>query len=260
MTEGIAARAALGLTLFLALPASADPGPACRDLTFDGTPYTLCEARFGQDELRIWQDGPDGAPIGTFGRLSALLAQTGKHVGFAMNAGMYAPDRRPLGLAIIDGRQIAPIVTREGPGNFGLLPNGVFCIGPEGYSITESRAFAAQPPACRYATQSGPMLVIHGKLHPQFLPGSPSVHIRNGVGVSADGQRAVFAISDAPVNFDAFARLFRDALHLPEALYLDGSISRLDAPGIGRADGGLPMGPIIGTAADGAVDGAGPSQ
>ena len=90
------------------------------------------------------------------------------------------------------------------------------------------------------------MLVIDGALHPRFIPGSASRHLRNGVGVDADGGRAVLAISDAPVNFETFARFFRDALGLPRALYLDGKISRLHAPGLGRSDAGWPMGPVLG--------------
>jgi uncharacterized protein YigE (DUF2233 family) len=95
------------------------------------------------------------------------------------------------------------------------------------------------------------MLVIGGNLHPRFLVTSTSRHIRNGVGVSADGRRAVFAISDRPVSFHAFATLFRDRLKTPQALYLDGSVSRLFAPGVGRNDPGRAMGPIIGVVADG---------
>jgi uncharacterized protein YigE (DUF2233 family) len=69
------------------------------------------------------------------------------------------------------------------------------------------------------------------------------------VGVSADGRTAYLAISDRPVTFHTFARLFRDGLATPEALYLDGSISRLFAPDLGRADFGRPMGPILGLVA-----------
>jgi uncharacterized protein YigE (DUF2233 family) len=126
----------------------------------------------------------------------------------------------------------------------------VFCIAEgraDRFRVIESRRFAADPPDCRFATQSGPMLVIDGALHPRFLPDSPSRYVRNGVGVSADGTRALFAISQSPVNFTEFARLFRDGLGLPQALYLDGSISRLYAPDLGRRDLGLPMGPIVGT-------------
>jgi uncharacterized protein YigE (DUF2233 family) len=231
--------AALLIALLLPQGASA----ACTSTVFDGTPYTLCEVAIG-DDLRLFHTGPDGI-LGSFNAVDAVLEPQGLRLDFAMNAGMYAPDRSPLGLYVEDGAAQTPLVTRDGPGNFGLLPNGVFCWG-NSFAVIETRTFAANPPACRYATQSGPMLVIDGDLHPRFLPGSTSRYIRNGVGVSADGSRAVFAISDRAVTFHAFARLFRDGLTLPNALYLDGSISRLHAPGIGRSDIGFPMGPIVG--------------
>jgi len=97
-----------------------------------------------------------------------------------------------------------------------------------------------------YATQSGPMLVIDGALHPRFLPDSTSRYVRNGVGTSADGKRTVFAISRNAVTFHEFGRLFRDGLDLPNALYFDGNISRLYAPSIGRNDAGFAMGPVVG--------------
>lgn len=218
-------------------------GAACRDIVFEDLPFTVCEVTAGQD-LRLFLNGPDG-PLGSFAAVDARLAAEGARLAFAMNAGMYHRDRRPVGLYIEEGAEIARIVTREGPGNFGLLPNGVFCV-TERLAVIESRAFRADPPACRFATQSGPMLVIGGALHPRFLPDSSSRYIRNGVGVSADGGRAVFAISNRAVTFHQFGRLFRDGLGLPDALYLDGSISRLHAPGLGRSDGGFAMGPIVG--------------
>ena len=230
--------------LLLAAPAAA--ADTCRTTRFEGAGYAVCEVPAGAD-LRLWQAAPDGRPVATFDRLAALAEAEGRTLVFAMNAGMYHPDRRPVGLFVKDGRQAAPIVTRAGPGNFGMLPNGVFCIRPDGaFAVIESRAYADGAPGCRDASQSGPMLVIGGALHPRFIPGSDSRHIRNGVGVAADGRRAVFAISDRPVNFHDFARLFRDHLGLPDALYFDGRISRLHAPGIGRDDGGFPMGPIVG--------------
>ena len=112
--------------------------------------------------------------------------------------------------------------------------------------MIESRRFADVQPQCRLATQSGPLLVIDGALHPRFLPQSDSRYIRNGVGVSRDMKTAWFAISDAPVTFHQFARFFRDGLGARNALYFDGSISRLYAPGLRRADWGRRMGPIIG--------------
>lgn len=233
------------LACLLALvPVGGAAHAGCSTLTHEGRGYALC-AVTPADDLRLFHSGPDGL-YGSFAAVNAALEAQGLTLGFAMNAGMYAPGRAPLGLHIEDATERAPLVTAAGPGNFGMLPNGVFCVTSGGFSVIESRAFAAAPPACRIATQSGPMLVIGGALHPRFLPDSTSVYIRNGVGVSRDGQRAVFAISDDPVTFHQFARLFRDVLDLPDALYLDGSISRLYAPALNRHDRGLPLGPIIG--------------
>lgn len=232
---------ALLALMLLAAPASA----ACRADSFDGWPFTLCEVTAGQD-LRLFLNDDEGAPLLSFSRLEALLASRGERLVFAMNAGMYHQDRAPVGLFLAEGDELGTLVTRAGPGNFGLLPNGVFCILGDSFAVIESTAYQAAPPDCRFANQSGPMLVIDGELHPRFRETSDSLNIRNGVGVSADGQRAVLAISDVPVNFHAFARLFRDHLGLPNALFLDGSTSRLHAPDLGRSDWGAPMGPMLG--------------
>jgi uncharacterized protein YigE (DUF2233 family) len=228
------------LLIALLLPSMAQA--ACRDISFEDAPYTICEIAPGSD-LRLFLNGPDGA-LGSFAAVNNVLAGHGEALTFAMNAGMYHADRAPVGLYIEGGEELAPIITSDGPGNFGLLPNGVFCIG-NAFAVIEARSFEASPPACRYATQSGPMLVIDGALHPRFLPDSDSYNIRNGVGVRPDGT-AVFAISGTRVNFHSFARLFRDELGTPNALFLDGSISRLYAPELDRDDAGFPMGPIVG--------------
>ncbi len=226
----------------MAATAAAGAGP-CRDVAFDGLSYTVCEVS-AQADLRLWLTAADGLPVATFERLRETLAP-GEAIGFAMNAGMYHPDRRPVGLFVQDGVELARIVTSAGPGNFGMLPNGVFCAGAD-FAVIESRDFAARQPTCALATQSGPMLVIDGTLHPTFLADSTSRYLRNGVGVSTDGKTAWFAISNQAVTFHEFARLFRDGLATPDALFLDGSVSRLMAPGLGRSDAGTPMGPIIG--------------
>ena len=217
----------------------------CSVIDFEGQSYSVCAADAAAD-LRLFLKDPSGQTLGSFGAVNAGLEGEGRKLGFAMNAGMYHPDRSPVGLYIENGQETAGLVRRPGPGNFGLQPNGGFCILDHGFSVTETLAFDADRPKCRYASQSGPMLVINGALHPKFLDGSDSLYLRNGVGVSADGQTAYFAISDRPVNFASFARLFRDRLSTPNALFLDGSISRLYAPNLGRDDFGLPMGPIVG--------------
>lgn len=243
------ARWRLGALLAAVLSLSAFPAtaePDCRQVTHDGNSYTVCTLRADQDDIRLWHSDADGRLYGGFSAIDSALRSEGKRLVFAMNAGMYHDDRSPVGLYLDHGTQSGPLVTREGPGNFGLLPNGIFCIGDGTAAVIESRAYAASPPECRYATQSGPMLVIDGALHPRFLPKGTSRYIRNGVGVAADGVTIHFAISDNRVNFHSFGRLFRDELKTPNALYFDGKVSRLHAPSVGRSDSGFPLGPIVG--------------
>ncbi len=227
------------------------PGPAkaaCSETTFDDIPFTVCSVDPGQKDLRLFRLDPDGAILGSFERLEAMLADRDLRPTFAMNAGMYHLDRDPVGLYIENGQQQQREIASDGPGNFGLLPNGVFCIAEHSARVIETLAYQANRADCSFATQSGPMLVIDGALHPRFLPDGTSRKIRNGVGVD-DAGKVWFAISDAPVNFHEFARLFRDRLNTPNALFLDGDVSRLYAPDLGRNDGGWPMGPIVATVA-----------
>jgi uncharacterized protein YigE (DUF2233 family) len=231
--------------VLLLLPAAAG-AEVCAPVDHEGRGHVVCTVQAGQD-LRLWLRDPEGRVWGGFDRLARALAAEGGRLVFAMNAGMYHPDRAPVGLFRgADGSAEGRLVTRAGPGNFGLLPNGVFCVLDQGFAVIESRAFAAREPGCRQASQSGPMLVIDGALHPRFLVDATSRFVRNGVGVSADGQRAYFAISDGPVTFHEFARLFRDVLGVPQALYFDGNVSRLFAAELGRADRGRLLGPLVG--------------
>lgn len=240
----IVRRLAVAMLATLAVPALAEPD--CREMSHDGGQYSVCTLRADRDEIRLFHSDSAGNLLGSFSAIDSALGADGKTLTFAMNAGMYHDDRSPVGLYLENGEQSGPLVTREGPGNFGLLPNGVFCIGEASAAVIESRAYAANPPACRYATQSGPMLVIDGTLHPRFLPKGTSRYIRNGVGVAADGVTVHFVISDNRVNFDTFGRFFRDVLKTPNALYFDGKVSRLHAPSLGRSDSGFPLGPIVG--------------
>jgi uncharacterized protein YigE (DUF2233 family) len=226
--------------------ASTARAAACESVTYDNAPYSVCETKRDDRGLRLFLRDDSGQIIGSFSALERLLAGRGEKLVFATNGGMYHPDRRPVGLYVEGGRESAPLIRRGGPGNFHMRPNGVLWIDAAGAHATETSRFSALKAKPLYATQSGPMLVIGGALHPRFLGRSESAKIRNGVGLCRDG-KVRFAISDRPVEFRAFALFFRDRLGCADALYLDGSISGLHAPDLNRSDIWRPqMGPIIG--------------
>jgi len=234
-------RGLIALILVWAAPAAA---VTCEDVQYAGDSYTLCTVDAASENLRLFYKDADDAVIGSFGAIAALPDVT--QLDFAMNAGMYHDDRRPVGHYIENGVEVMRVIPNAGPGNFGLLPNGVFCINDRTAQVYETLQYLDEDPVCRDATQSGPMLVIDGALHPRFLPDSTSRFIRNGVGTSADGRTAVFAISNNSVTFHTFGSLFRDYLELPNALYFDGKVSRLYSRDLGRSDFGFQLGPMVG--------------
>ena len=195
------------------------------------------------DDLRLfWRD--DGQrPFKTFRRLDAWLRQRGLRLEFAMNAGMYHADFAPVGLLVVDGQELAPLNTARGEGNFFLQPNGVFVVDARGAHVVATSEYVPDVDGLRLATQSGPLLLRRGQVHPAFDPASRSRHLRNGVGVCAG--KPVFVISRRRVTLHAFALHFRDALGCDDALYFDGAISSLHAPALGRSDQRAGLGPII---------------
>ncbi|NOE26582.1 phosphodiester glycosidase family protein [Ruegeria sp. HKCCD6157] len=222
----------------------------CEKLTHDDKRYTVCEVDAENEDLRLFLNDENGNLLGHFSSVNEALAPGGKRLAFAMNAGMYHDDRSPVGHYVENGKEVMRVISNPGPGNFGLLPNGVFCIREGRADVFETLDFIDRAPDCRFASQSGPMLVIDGELHPRFLPDSTSLYVRNGVGTSADGTRAVFAISEDYVTFHEFGRLFRDVLETPNALFFDGNISRMYDRANNRSDVGFSLGPIVGVVED----------
>ena len=166
-------------------------------------------------------------------------------MAFAINAGMFDGEGKPIGYYVNDGQRLKELNQNEGAGNFHMKPNGVF-FGSDGkWRVMTAEEFYSQiGDRPDFGTQSGPMLLVDGKLHPEITEDGPSRTIRNGVGVD-DAGRAHFVISEGPVSFGKLARYYRDVLKTPNALYLDGAVSGLWDPATGRMDARAPIGPMI---------------
>ena len=247
---------AIILTCFFST-AQAHEAPSCQNETYSGVDYTICSFDPKQADIRLFLNGSDGDALGNFNAVNDELAKSGEQLLFAMNAGMYHKNRAPVGGYTENKVELSRVNTNKGPGNFHMLPNGVFWIKEvrEAYEkpptvhtdafVMSSKAFQDGAHFVRDSTQSGPMLVIDDQYHPSFQKDSSSLRIRNGVGQTDSGD-IVFVKSEAPVNFYDFATLFKDHLNSKNALYLDGVVSRLYSTELGRNDFGPKMGPIVG--------------
>ena len=169
--------------------------------------------------------------------------ETGWKPVVLMNGGMFHSNGQSVGLHIEEGVELVPLNTKKGKGNFYLLPNGVFGLSGDNIPFIEpTEKFNIK--SAQLATQSGPLLVQEGKIHPAFNPDSKSVYIRNAVGVTLE-QRIVLVISLEPVCFYDLATLMKNVLKCSNALYLDGAISVVHSPEHPSLEHNSPLGPIL---------------
>jgi uncharacterized protein YigE (DUF2233 family) len=219
----------------------------CRKATRENATCLVCRVDVARESLRLHYADAQGGRFESFDALRKSLATSGKTLTFAMNAGMFHPDFRPVGLLVIDGKTISPINRGPGSGNFFLQPNGVFLLDASGARVLATEDFVGLSP--QFATQSGPMLVRGGVIPaiPEFRATSKSRHIRNGVCVTSEHVVA-FVISDDPMSLHEFARFFQVELGCSDALYLDGTISSVFAPQKNRADDHAKLGPMFAVA------------
>jgi len=209
--------------------------------------FTVVHVSLVKDDLKlIWKS--DKSAVSTFENLATLVKSRHRKLVFAMNAGMFMTDFSPLGLYIENGKLLRPLNTRSGKGNFYLKPNGVFFVkrGQAAVETTDDWLSMQDKNSVSWATQSGPMLLVNGKIHSGFNQTSANKLFRNGV--CADQRNQIhFAISDVPVNFYEMALFFKDHLKCTSALYLDGTVSRLmvDDHSHSRFDPGSRFGPMF---------------
>ncbi|MCC2546386.1 phosphodiester glycosidase family protein [Hymenobacter sp. BT175] len=211
-----------------------------------GNPIISYQVNPRLQEIRLyWQD--HGKRFGSLGNLKAWLRGHGQTLVFACNGGMFHPDYSPVGLFIQEGRTITPLNTGTGAGNFYRQPNGVFYITADRRAGICTTADFTQVASPRFATQSGPMLVVRNGIPSIFQPQSTNLTIRNGVGILPDGT-VVFAMSRDKINFYNFAKHFQ-RLGCEQALYFDGFVSRTYLPARNWVQTDGDFGVIIGVTA-----------
>jgi uncharacterized protein YigE (DUF2233 family) len=180
-------------------------------------------------ELKLYWKDHSGNNYLNFASLRTELETKQQKLIFAMNGGMYLKDRSPQGLFIENGvtkKKINPV--QNAYGNFYMQPNGIFYLTQNKHAVVCASSEFTPSKIIAYATQSGPMLLINGAIHPKFMKGSQNLHIRNGVGILPDGD-VLFAISKELINFYDFATFFKNK-GCKNALYLDGFVSRAYIP------------------------------
>ena len=214
----------------------------CRAVVFEDAALTHCTADPAKHRITMANLGADKQPFGSLSAFAATVDEAS--IAFAMNGGMYGDDLKPVGYYVQNGERSSELNRGDGEGNFYMKPNGVFFGTAGQWQVLGSNTFfntVGDRP--QFGTQSGPLLVVDGKLHPDIQDNGPSRAIRNGVGVDAKGA-AHFVISDGPISFGQLARYFRDEVKVTNALYLDGQVSSLWDPARGRMDQGR-VGPMI---------------
>ena len=220
------------LTLVLLLSLLAAKG---EEEKFEHLGKTFRVFRAQPEEIRLVWAGEDNKPLVNFKAAYQRLAKEGKKVVMLTNGGIFEPGEVPSGFFVEKGQVKHPLNLKDGKGNFFLKPNGIFYVKKEGENfaagVIESKALAKwseeDKDSLWYAVQSGPALLLDGKTHAAFNRPSKSELLRNGVGVTAEGE-VVFVITErgSDVNLWTFANCFR-ALGCSNALFLDGQISRM---------------------------------
>lgn len=216
--------------------------------TFKGVSYDVAIVNLSLADIAFFWKNEEGEKIHTFHDLDLQLQQERKKLLFATNGGMFTPAHEPVGLYIEEGKLLQKNnLEKDKKGNFFLQPNGIFYITKDSTAhIVESRVFNdSLKQTTKYATQSGPMLLIDSEIHPKFGKESKNTNIRSGVGI-IDAQTVVFAISNEEVNFYDFASFFQQKFGCQNALYLDGVISEMYLPELGRYDSLGRFGVMIG--------------
>lgn len=201
---------------------------SCKEKIQDENNFVMYQVNPKRQEVKLYWKNSQNEILKSISNLKNEAESRNEKLLFAMNGGMFEADNTPKGLYIENFKILKPIDTLQGSGNFYLQPNGIFYLTQNNQpGISETKKYK-QNPSIKFATQSGPMLLIDGKINNIFQKDSKNLNIRNGVGVLDNGE-IIFAMSKKEVNFYSLAQLFKE-MGCKKALYLDGFVSRTYLP------------------------------
>ena len=211
---------------------------------FEESRFTVCDA--GKGRIELVAAGPRRAcSFAAWPSWRRALGARAERVAFAMNAGMYDEDGPPDRAG--DRRGEAEARDQPAQGRRQLPPDAQRRVpGAHGRPRRDRHKREWKPsPDVRLATQSGPMLVIDGKLHPAFDHDGTSRHVRNGVGIGPQGRSACSSSATDRSRWES-SRAFTATAEGPERPVLRRSGQRIVGPGerpprrdqAARADGG----------------------
>lgn len=217
-------------------------------IEFNGNTFHVFLVSIKNNGLRLFLNNRSGKNYSNFQAIKAYLqTDEKKNLVFAMNAGMFHANHQPVGLYIENKKILHPVnVDTSSRGNFFMQPNGIFAFSGDNAAVLPTFEFIknySSPDVFDFATQSGPMLVIDGRINPKFNAQSTSKFVRNAVGIRDD--TIVFAISNEPVNFYDISSFLLDKMNCRSALFLDGSISRMYLPELNLNELSGEFGPMI---------------
>jgi len=218
---------------------------------FCGVKYNVFVLNLDSVEINIHLFNKDKRNFYSLGAVKEYLEKKQLEPLMITNAGMFTPSNEPVGLYIENESKVnykLDTTKRKTDENFYLSPNGVFFVDSFNIARVETtddfvRIQSEGKIKIQLATQSGPMLLINGKLHDKFVQGSRNEKIRSGVGIIND-KKVIFAITLNESNFFEFATFFRDVFNCKDALFLDGAISQMYIQNTNPITGGH-FGPMI---------------
>jgi uncharacterized protein YigE (DUF2233 family) len=154
----------------------------------------------------------------TFGEIKLEIKELARKTGAlaAINGGFFLPGYKPLGLLIVDGREVNPLRKADW---------GIFLIQDNSPRIIHTAEYLTDRNISQ-ALQVGPRLVVNGR----ELQMKKQVARRSALGITAKNQVILLNTEDTDINAQDLARIF----HLPEsqgglecrdALTLDGGPS-----------------------------------